>query len=51
MSHNISVGQIWSRLEEEYFPSVWTSDTKIWMKDGEGGDLSARKSILKYPNF
>ena len=29
--------------------SDWTYDTKIWMEDVQGGDLSDHKSI--FPNF
>ena len=46
MANNVSAGQKWTRLEKEYIHSDWTSDTKIRMVGGQGGDLSAPKMIL-----
>ena len=41
------MGPIW----EKYLPCDWTYDTKIWMTDEVGGDISIRKGILKYSVF
>ena len=35
----VSTGQKWARLQNEYLHYDWTSDTKIWMAGGQGGDL------------
>ena len=40
----VSAGQTWAWLKKEYLHYDWTYDTEIWVADGQGGDLSARKS-------
>ena len=47
MSHNMSLGQNWTRNEKEYSPSHCTFDAKILIAYVQGGDLSARKRILE----
>ena len=37
----VSAGQKWAQLEKEYIHYDWTSDAKIWMTEGKGGDLFA----------
>ena len=46
MANIVSTGQKWARVEKEYLHYDWTSDTKIWMEGGKGGDISARKKIF-----
>ena len=48
MSHNMSRSQKWVKFDKEYFSYDWTSDTKIWIPGGEGGDLLVYKGIWKY---
>ena len=43
----MSRGQNWAHFEKEDLRSDWTSDTKIWITGGAGGDLLVRKGILK----
>ena len=45
MASNVSAGKKLARIEKVYLHSDWTSDSNIWMVGGQGGDLSARKSI------
>ena len=46
-----SQGQKLVPLEKEYIPSDWTSGTKIWMTDAQGGHLSEHKRIILNYNF
>ena len=50
MSPNMSRGQTWDRVEKEYLPYDWISDTKI-LTCGSGDDISVPKGILKDPFF
>ena len=47
----MSMDQKWARFEKEYLSYDWTSDTKIWIIGGGGGDILVRKGILKNSNF
>ena len=47
----MSRGQIWVHFEKKHLPFDQTSDTKILITGGEGGDLSVRIGILKNSGF
>ena len=44
-------GQIWAHLSKEYIKCEWTSDTKIYMADVQGGYHLDHKSILPNSPF
>ena len=50
MAKIVSTGQKLVQLDKEYihsdWKSEWSSDTKIWMSGGQGGDLSVRNFSL-----
>ena len=44
-------GQKWAHLRKEYLNCDWTYDSKIWMIDVQGGDISADKRVLQNTQF
>ena len=44
----VSLGQKRARLEKEYLPFYWSSESHILITDVEVGDLSVRKRVYFY---
>ena len=51
MSQMKQHGKKWVHLRNKYLNFDCNSDTKIWMADIQGGDLSARKRMIQIVNF